>query len=59
MNHFSERSVSCERQILDVCTLGLWEIAGTPLELATKKEATTFVLYYGADNKLKACDAIK
>lgn len=44
---------------MDVVTLGLWEIAGTPLELATKQEATTFILYYGADNKLKAYDAIK
>ena len=44
---------------MDVCTLGLWEIAGTPLELATKQDATTFVLYYGPDNKLKAYDAIK
>ena len=31
----------------------------TPLELATQEEATTFILYYGADNKLKAYDAIK
>lgn len=44
---------------MDVVTLGLWEIAGTPLELATQKDATTFVLYYGPDNKLKAYDAIK
>lgn len=44
---------------MDVVTLGLWEIAGTPLELATKQEATTFILYYGPDNKLKAYDAIK
>ena len=44
---------------MDVVTLGLWEIAGTPLELATKQEATTFILYYGPDNKLKSYDAIK
>jgi len=44
---------------MDVVTLGLWEVAGTPLELATKQEATTFILYYGSDNKLKAYDAIK
>lgn len=42
-----------------VVTLGLWEIAGTPIELATQQEATTFILYYGADNKLAAYDAIK
>ena len=42
-----------------VVTLGLWEIAGTPIELATQQEATTFVLYYGSDNKLVAYDAIK
>ena len=44
---------------MDVVTLGLWEIAGTPIELATQQEATTFILYYSADNKLVAYDAIK
>ena len=44
---------------MDVVTLGLWEIVGTPLELATREQATMFILYYGADNKLKAYDAIK
>jgi hypothetical protein len=45
--------------ILSVGTLGIWEIVGTPLQLATKQEATLFILYYGADNKLTAYDAIK
>lgn len=44
---------------MDVVTLGLWEIAGTPLEMASQKDATTFILNYGADNKLKSYDAIK
>jgi len=44
---------------MDVVTLGLWEIVGTPLELATQEEATTFILYYGPNNKLKSYEAIK
>lgn len=44
---------------MDVATLGLWEIVGTPLEIATQEHATTFILYYGPDNKLKAYDSIK
>jgi hypothetical protein len=43
----------------DVVTLGLWEIVGTPLQIASQQEATLFILYYGPDNKLKAYDAIK
>ena len=44
---------------MDVVTLGLWEIVGTPLEIATQEEATTFILYYGPDYKLKYYEAIK
>jgi hypothetical protein len=44
---------------LAVGTLGLWEIVGTPLQIASQQEATLFILYYGKDNKLKAYDAIK
>jgi len=45
--------------VLSVGTLGLWEILGTPLQIASQQEATLFILYYGPDNKLKAYDAIK
>lgn len=44
---------------LDVCTLGLWEIVGTPLEIATQEEATVFILYYDSNYKLKYYEAIK
>ena len=44
---------------MDVVTLGLWEIIGTPLEIATQEEDTIFIMYYGADNKLKSYEAIK
>jgi hypothetical protein len=44
---------------LAVGTIGLWEIVGTPLQIASQQEATLFILYYGPDNKLKAYDAIK
>ncbi len=44
---------------MDVLTLGLWEIVGTPLEIATQEEATVFILYYGENNKLEHYEAIK
>ena len=45
--------------VLSLGTLGLWEIVGTPIQIATQQEATLFILYYGPDNKLKAYDALK
>jgi hypothetical protein len=45
--------------VLSVGTLGLWEIIGTPMQIASQQQATLFILYYGKDNKLKAYDAIK
>jgi len=45
--------------VLSIGTLGLWEIIGTPMQIASQQEATLFILYYGPDNKLKAYDAIK
>lgn len=44
---------------MDVVTLGLWEIVGTPLEIATREEATVFILYYDANYKLRHYEAIK
>lgn len=44
---------------MDVVTLGLWEIVGTPLELATQETPTHFILYYGPDHRLEHYEAIK
>ncbi len=44
---------------MDILTLGLWEIAGTPLELATQETATTFILKYDANNILESYESIK
>lgn len=44
---------------MDVVTLGLWEIIGTPLELATQETPTHFILYYGPDYRLEHYEAIK
>ncbi len=44
---------------MDVVTLGLWEIVGTPLEIATQEEATVFILYYSEDNKLDHYESVK
>ncbi len=44
---------------MDVLTLGLWEIVGTPLEIATQEEATVFILYYDSAYKLTHYEAIK
>jgi hypothetical protein len=44
---------------MDVLTLGLWEIVGSPMELATVQEATTFIIYYDSDHTLESYEAIK
>ena len=44
---------------MDVLTLGLWEIVGTPLELATQESPTSFILYYNKDYILQSYEAIK
>jgi len=37
---------------MDVLTLGIWEVVGTPLELAVQDKITTFILNYDANGKL-------
>ena len=44
---------------MDVLTLGLWEIIGTPLELATQETPTSFILYYDQDYILQSYESIK
>jgi len=40
--------------VMDVLTLGLWEVIGTPIELAAGgEEHDRFVLYYDEDNKIE------
>ena len=45
--------------VADVLTLGLWEVVGTPLELAAQDKYTNYVLIYGADNKVQTIETIK
>ncbi len=43
----------------DVLTLGLWEIVGTPLELAAQDDFTTYIIVYDANNKIKSVEVVK
>ena len=45
--------------VADVLTLGLWEVVGTPLELAAQDKYTNYVLIYGPDNKVQTVETIK
>ncbi len=44
---------------MDVLTLGLWEIIGTPLELAAQDKITTFILVYDYNGLLASYETIK
>lgn len=45
--------------LADILTLGLWEVAGTPLELAAQDKPVTFLLKYNAEGKLAEMETIK
>lgn len=45
--------------VADVLTFGLWEIVGTPLELAAQDKYTNYILIYGPDNKVQTVETIK
>lgn len=45
--------------VADVLTLGLWEIVGTPLELAAQDEFTTYIIVYDENNKIKSVEIVK
>ena len=43
----------------DVMTLGLWELVGTPYELAVRDRAVTYHLAYNPDGKLVTFEKMK
>lgn len=44
----------------DVLTLGLWEIVGTPLELAAQDKSSRIIIgFLDKDNKVKTVDVVK
>ena len=45
--------------VADILTLGLWEIVGTPLELAAQDRPVTFILKYNAEEKLIEMETVK
>ena len=45
--------------VADILTLGLWEVAGTPLELAAQDKPVTWVLKYDAAGKLVEIETLK
>ncbi|MEW6214676.1 MAG: hypothetical protein AB1478_05655 [Nitrospirota bacterium] len=46
--------------LLDVATLGIWEVAGTPIEGATgKKEYFTIRVYYDKEENIKKVELLQ
>ena len=45
--------------IADVFTLGLWEIVGTPAEVAAKDKFTTYLIYYSKEGKIEQVETVK
>ena len=45
--------------IADIFTIGLWEVVGTPLELAAQDKPVTFILKYDDKEKLVEMETVK
>ena len=45
--------------IADIFTIGLWEIVGTPLELAAQDKPVTFILKFDDKEKLVEMETVK
>lgn len=45
--------------VMDVLTLGLWEVVGTPLEIAARDQLVSYVLVYGPDQKVQSVSTSK
>lgn len=45
--------------VMDVLTLGLWEVVGTPLELAAQDKFTSYILVYNTSQKVESVEVIK
>lgn len=45
--------------VADVFTLGLWEIVGTPTEMAAKDQFTTYLIYYSKEGKVEQVETVK
>jgi hypothetical protein len=44
--------------IADILTLGLWEIIGTPIELAAQDKLTVYTIHYGGDGKVEQVETV-
>ncbi len=45
--------------VADVLTFGLWEIVGTPLELAAQDRPVTYLVHYGKDGRIEKVETIR
>lgn len=45
--------------VADLLTWGLWEIVGTPLELAVRDKFVTYLVNYGPDGKIETFERIR
>lgn len=43
----------------DILTFGLWEIAGTPLEVSAQSKFTNYIIIYGSDNKVQSLEVVE
>lgn len=50
----TKMAVTSAHFIADAATLGLWEIVGTPLEMATKHDLVTYVITYSAEDRIES-----
>jgi len=41
---------------MDLLTLGLWEVVGTPLEIAARESLSSYTLIYGPDHKVQSVE---
>lgn len=41
---------------MDLLTLGLWEVVGTPLEIAARDNLSSYILIYGPDHKVQSVE---
>lgn len=45
--------------VADVLTLGLWEVVGTPAELAAQDEMQNFVITYNSSDVIESVEVFK
>lgn len=50
----TNKNITVAYWIADSATLGLWEVIGTPIELATTSKPVTYVITYSANDRVES-----